>query len=117
MRTAILALALAACACQSCSHTGEIPVYYYQIVHTYPHDPKAFTEGLFYQNGNLYEATGLVGQSSVRRVKLETGEVLQAHEVPPPYFGEGIVKWKDHLLQLTWDTQKGFVYDFATFAP
>jgi glutamine cyclotransferase len=115
MRMAILALALATCACESRSHAGEIPVYYYEIVHTYPHDPKAFTEGLFYLNGYLYESTGLVGQSSVRKVKLETGEVLQSHEVPRPYFGEGIVNWKDHLVQLTWETHEGFIYDLAGF--
>jgi glutaminyl-peptide cyclotransferase len=117
MRTAILAIALATCGCESRSRAGEIPVYFYEVVHTYPHDPKAFTEGLFYLNGSIYESTGLVGQSSARKVKLETGEVLQTHEVPKAYFGEGIVNWKDRLLQLTWETHEGFIYDLATFAP
>lgn len=110
-----LAIVLATCACNSPSH-GEIPVDYYEVVHTYPHDPKAFTEGFFYLNGYLYESTGLVGQSSVRKVKIETGEVVESHEVPRPYFGEGIVNWKDHLLQLTYQSQVGFIYDLATFA-
>lgn len=113
----MLAVALTTCACGGRSSSGGIPVYYFQVVHTYPHDPNAFTEGLFYLNGFLYESTGLVGRSSVRKVKIETGEAVQTHEVPQPYFGEGIVNWKDRLLQLTYQTQKGFVYDLATFGP
>src|SRR6266403_5956722 len=89
--------------------------YGYDIVHTYPHDPHAFTEGLFYLNGFLFESTGLEGQSSIRKVKLETGEVVQKIDVPPQYFGEGIVNWKRRLISLTWKTQVGFVYDLATF--
>jgi len=91
-----------------------VPVYGYEIVHTYPHDTQAFTEGLFYLNGFLYESTGLEHQSSIRKVKLETGEVLQKVDVPPQYFGEGIVNWKHHLISLTWKTQVGFVYDLNT---
>ncbi len=63
-------------------------------MHTYPHDPTAFTEGLFYLNGYLYESTGLERHSSIRKVRLETGEVVQKHDIPPQYFGEGIVNWK-----------------------
>jgi glutaminyl-peptide cyclotransferase len=111
----ILAIVLAASGCSSAPRKGEIPVYFYEVVHTYPHDPKAFTEGLFYLNGYLYESTGLVGESSVRKVKLETGAVEQIHTVPEPYFGEGIVNWKDRLFQLTYQTQTGFVYDFGSF--
>ena len=73
--------ALAACACGPASQAG-VPEYGYDVVHVYPHDRNAFTEGLFYLNGFLYEATGLNGQSSVRKVKLETGEVLQLQELP-----------------------------------
>ena len=90
------------------------PVYDYEIVRTYPHDPHAFTEGLFYLNGFLYESTGLEHQSSIRKVKLETGEVVQKVDVPPQYFGEGIVNWKRRLVSLTWKTQVGFVYDLAS---
>src|SRR5262249_48941551 len=93
----------------------EVPVYAYEIVHTYPHDPQAFTEGLFYLNGYLYESTGQEGRSSIRRERLETGEVIQKVDVPPEYFGEGIVNWKQHLVSLTWRSQVGFVSDLATF--
>jgi len=89
-------------------------VYGYQIVHTYPHDPHAFTEGLFYLNGFLYESTGLEGQSSIRKVRLETGEVLQRLQIPAQYFGEGIVNFRQHLVSLTWKSQIGFVYDLQT---
>lgn len=96
---------------------AAVPVYGYEIVHTYPHDPGAFTEGLFYLNGFLYESTGLEGQSSIRKVRLETGEVLQKYDVPSEYFGEGIVNWKNHLVGLTWKSHVGFVYDLKSFKP
>jgi glutaminyl-peptide cyclotransferase len=115
MRLLIVAAALAACACGPASEAGTVPEYTYRVVHSYPHDPTAFIEGLFYWKGVLYESTGLNGQSTVRKVKLETGEVLQKHDVPEAYFGEGIVKWKDKLIQLTYQTEVGFIYDFATF--
>jgi glutaminyl-peptide cyclotransferase len=115
MRTLMVVAALAACACGPASEAGAgVPEYGYDVVHVYPHDRNAFTEGLFYLNGFLYEATGLNGQSSVRKVKLETGEVLQLQELPEAYFGEGIVKWKDKLYQMTYTTEVGFIYDFAT---
>jgi glutamine cyclotransferase len=113
----MIAGGLASSGCGPGSRGGGIPVYYFEVVHKYPHDPNAFTEGLFYLDGFLYESTGLVGRSSIRKVKLETGEIVQSREVPQPYFGEGIVNWKDRLIQLTYQTQKGFVYDLATFAP
>jgi glutaminyl-peptide cyclotransferase len=94
---------------------AEVPIYDYEIVHTYPHDTHAFTEGLFYLNGDLYESTGLDGQSSIRRERLETGEVLQRIDIPDNYFGEGIVSWGNRLVQLTWQSQVGFVYDLASF--
>jgi glutaminyl-peptide cyclotransferase len=92
-----------------------VPVYGYEVVHAYPHDPHAFTEGLFYLNGFLYESTGLERQSSIRKVILDTGQVVQRVDVPPEYFGEGIVNWKSRLFSLTWKNQVGFVYDLATF--
>jgi len=94
-----------------------LAVYGYEVVHAYPHDPSAFTEGLFYLNGFLYESTGLEQHSSIRKVRLETGEVLQKYEVPPQYFGEGIVNWDDHLISLTWTSHIGFVRDLKTFKP
>jgi glutaminyl-peptide cyclotransferase len=91
-----------------------VPVYSYELVKTYPHDTQAFTEGLFYLNGFLYESTGLEHQSTIRKEKLETGEVLQKIDVPPQYFGEGIVNWKNRLISLTWKSEVGFVYDLNT---
>jgi len=85
------------------------------VVHAYPHDRYAFTQGLLYLNGFLYESTGLYNQSSIRKARLETGEVLQKREIPEAYFGEGIVNWRDHLIEITWTTQAGFVYDLASF--
>ncbi len=117
MRTLIVAAALAACACGPASEAGGVPEYACQVVHTYPHDPSAFTQGLFYLNGFLYEGTGLPGQSSIRKVRLETGEVLQMRSVPDPYFGEGIVNWKNRLIELTWQAEAGFIYDLDSFTP
>jgi glutamine cyclotransferase len=96
---------------------AAVPVYGYRIVHAYPHDPEAFTEGLFYLGGFLYESTGLEGKSSIRKVKLETGQVLQQRPIDPQYFGEGIVAWRGKLVELTWQSQIGFTYDLATFTP
>lgn len=94
-----------------------VPVYGYTIVNTYPHDRDAFTQGLQYLDGVLYEGTGLKGRSSVRKVQLETGQVLQRRDVPPEYFGEGVTVWKTDLFQLTWQSGVAFVYDRETFAP
>jgi glutaminyl-peptide cyclotransferase len=99
------------------SPTTNLPLYGYQIVRVYPHDPKAFTQGLQYLDGMLYEGTGQVGQSSIRKVALETGKVLQKRDVPPPHFGEGIAVWKSDLIELTWQTNVAFVYDKKTFEP
>jgi glutaminyl-peptide cyclotransferase len=85
-------------------------------VHTYRHDPSAFTQGLLYSNGFLYEGTGLPEESTIRKVKLETGEVVQKRDVSG-VFGEGIVLWKDRLLELTWQHHLGFIYDANTFEP
>ncbi len=106
--TLILLLATTAC-------RAAIPVYDYEIVHVYPHDTSAYTEGLFYKDGFLYESTGEKGASSVRKVELETGKVLQRHEVPAQYFGEGIIDWKGQLIQLTWQSGTGFVYGLDDF--
>jgi glutamine cyclotransferase len=95
----------------------NIPQYTYQIVHVYPHDPAAFTQGLQYIDGALYEGTGLNGRSSIRKVKLETGEVLQKHDIKAQYFGEGITIWENDLIELTWQSGIAFVYDRTTFQP
>lgn len=93
------------------------PVSGYKVVRSYPHDPAAFTEGLFYRDGVLYESTGLEGQSFIRKVRLETGKVLQQRNLAPQYFGEGIVDWKGKLYELTWRSEIGFIYDLASFQP
>jgi glutaminyl-peptide cyclotransferase len=118
MRILLAALAMAACACApstQANESGAIPEYGYEVVHTYPHDRGAFTEGLFYLNGFLYEGTGLEGQSDIRKVKLETGEVVQRHVIPPEYFGEGIIAWKDKLVEMTYKAELGWIYDLNTF--
>ena len=94
---------------------GPAPVYDYEIVNAYPHDPAAFTQGLLYHDGVLLEGTGLYGESDVREVELETGKVLRQREIADRYFGEGIALWADRLIQLTWRSNVGFVYDRATF--
>jgi glutaminyl-peptide cyclotransferase len=99
------------------TQAGTLPVYGYTIVNTYPHDRDAFTQGLQYLDGVLYEGTGLNGRSSLRRVRLETGEVLQRRDVSPQYFGEGITVWRSDIFQLTWQSGVAFVYDRETFAP
>ncbi len=91
------------------------PVYGYRVVHAYPHETSAYTEGLFYKDGYLYESTGEAGESTVRKVELESGKVVQRHDLPAQYFGEGIVDWGKHIVQLTWKDQLGFVYDLASF--
>jgi glutamine cyclotransferase len=80
-------------------------------VNTYSHDRDAFTQGLAFDGGFLYEGTGLHGKSSLRRVELETGKVLEAYALPPEYFGEGIAIFGDTIIQLTWQSNIGFVYD------
>ena len=82
----------------------------------YPHDPCAFTQGLIFANGFLYESTGLNGKSSLRQVELETGRVLKKYDLPFQYFGEGLTLWHGSLIQLTWTSGKGFVYNLQSFA-
>jgi len=90
--------------------------YTFKIKNTYKHDVSAFTQGLFFSDGVLYEATGLKGESTVRKVKLETGEVLQSFAIDKNVFGEGICMFKDKIIQITWQDQKGFVYDMKSFS-
>ncbi|TCS16795.1 glutaminyl-peptide cyclotransferase [Caulobacter sp. BK020] len=109
-----LTVALAFSACSPGVHAAT-PVYGYQVVRTYPHDPSAFTEGLFLRDGFLYESTGLEGASSIRKVVLETGGVENERSISSQFFGEGIIDWKDRLIQLTWKNQLGFVYGIDDF--
>ncbi|AQR60406.1 glutamine cyclotransferase [Brevundimonas sp. LM2] len=92
------------------------PVYDYEIVATYPHDPAAFTQGLIYRDGVLYESTGR-HPSSVRRVRLEDGVVLQKRDLPVQLFGEGLTDWGDRILSLTWQGGQGLIWDADDLAP
>ena len=100
---------------QDGSAVRKAAVVGYQIVRTYPHDPKAYTQGLVYQDGFLYESTGLHGQSSLRKVNLETGAVIKEVDLAPRFFGEGLALYKDRMFQLTWQSKIGFIYDLVSF--
>jgi glutamine cyclotransferase len=92
-----------------------VTAYGYRIVHTYPHDPDAYTQGLLFRDGYLYESTGLNEHSSLRKVTLETGAVVQQVRVADQYFAEGLTDWHDELVQLTWQSHVGFVYGLPAF--
>ena len=94
---------------------GEPVHYTYNVVNVYPHDEAAFTQGLVFEGGFLYEGTGLYGQSSLRRVELETGNITQLYSLPDQFFGEGITIFEDKIIQLTYKSGKGFVYDRSSF--
>jgi glutamine cyclotransferase len=94
-----------------CAHAADS----YKIIHTYPHDPRAYTQGLIYLDGHLYESTGINGRSSLRMVDLETGRVQQEIAVPGKYFAEGLTNWGSTLIQLTWLSHTAFVYDRFSF--
>ena len=113
MRLAALILAglLAGTAAQA-----RVPVQGYEVVRSYPHDRHAFTEGLFILDGRLFESTGKA-PSSIREIRLETGEVLRSRELPSRYFGEGIVALKGRLYSLTWQDELGFVWSLEDFTP
>lgn len=87
----------------------------FEVVKTYPHDRGAFTQGLIWRDGFLYESTGLNGRSSLRKVKLDSGEVVQHERIEQQYFAEGLTAWKQRLIQITWQSQKGFTWDIDSF--
>jgi glutamine cyclotransferase len=91
------------------------PVYTYRVVNTYPHDPRAFTQGLVFADGVLYEGTGRYGGSTLREVALKSGDVLQIRELSEQFFGEGITLYEERIIQITWRSNVGFVYDKDTF--
>lgn len=128
MRSILLVLALVglsacsrpetdAAAAPAAAAEPPVPTYGIEVVASYPHDAGAFTEGLFYLDGALYESTGMEGASSIRKVDLATGKVLRKRNIARPFFGEGIVNWKDRLISLTWQHHKGFVFDLSSFEP
>jgi glutamine cyclotransferase len=126
----ILAIGIAAMACSSGPNTNvatnkpantaatkstPAPLYTYEVVKSYPHDPKAFTEGLYYKDGFLYESTGEPKESTLRKVELETGKVVQKWDLPPEDFGEGIAEINSKIYQLTWQQELGRVFDATNF--
>jgi glutamine cyclotransferase len=125
MRTLLASVFLiSACACSPssapaapASAASTMPAYSYEVVATYPHDPKAFTQGLQFADGILYETTGQEGESWVRKVDLASGAVQVQHDLADEFFGEGMVIWGDEIVTITWRSQKGFVFDKATLAP
>ena len=116
----LLAVALAGVLACSNSSTAKqaldsVPVYSYEVINTWPHDPAAYTQGLVFYDGTLFESTGLRGASSLRRVELKTGKVKKKVDVDRQYFAEGMTIFQDKIFQLTWQSQKGFVYDLKKF--
>lgn len=93
----------------------QMKIYGYKVVNVWPHDPNAFTQGLVFHNGAFIESTGQYGLSSLRRVELQSGRVIQQREVPPQYFAEGMTLLRGKIYQLTWQEHTGFIYDSVTF--
>ncbi|MGO4776944.1 glutaminyl-peptide cyclotransferase, partial [Lysobacter sp. 2RAB21] len=115
---AALTLALAAaCSQVPAQARSGLPVYSYKVVATYPHDPQAFTQGLIFRGGFLYESTGLNGRSSVRKVELATGRVVHKADLPAEVFGEGMVDRGQQVVVLTWTNGVGFVLNLPDFDP
>jgi len=111
-RALLAALAIAIAAPLASAAT---PTQGFKVVKAYPHDPDAFTQGLFFHDGHLFEGTGLRGRSSIRKVEIETGRVVQRVDLPGEVFGEGITRWGDRIIGLTWQEGTAFVLDLKTF--
>lgn len=123
---AVMALFLSACNGDTSNDTPPdtaaavptpppVPEFTYRIVHQYPHDTSAFTQGLIVHDGRFFESTGRNGYSSLREVEVESGKVIRRFDLPAMYFAEGLALHGDRLYQLTWQNSVGFVYDMATF--
>lgn len=106
LESLLIWISAATCACAADS---------YRVINSYPHDQQAFTQGLIYVDGHLYESTGIAGRSSLRMEELESGRILKFHDVPDKFFAEGLTDWGDTLIQLTWETHVAFVYDRSSF--
>ena len=119
LAAALAALTLVAGAARqpASARAGGAPTWRHEVLRSFPHDPDAFTQGLLVRDGFFYESTGRKGQSSLRKVEIETGKVVQRLGVGNQYFAEGLAAWGPQLIQLTWETNIGFVYDRATFKP
>lgn len=116
-QSVIIAIACAATtACAVHAETG-LPIYIYEIRQTYPHDPQAFTQGLLYRDGFLFESTGRYGASTIRKVDLQTGAIVQSVALPDTLFGEGLTDWNDTLISVTWHSGTGFVLSMEDLQP
>ncbi len=116
LRTAaVLIVSLITALAQPARQDSPAPEYGYRIVHVYPHDRSSFTQGLEYRGGFLYEGTGLNGRSALRKLELETGKLVQETKLAPQFFGEGITVVNQRVVQLTWQSKTGFVYDQVSF--
>jgi glutamine cyclotransferase len=114
--TVVLVISFGILVSLNSAHVGITPLRYtYDVVAVYPHDKNAFTEGLTTENGVLYESTGLYGNSTLRCIELETGNILQTYALPNQFFGEGITIFGDTIIQLTWQSHTGFIYDKHSF--
>ncbi|MDB5461739.1 MAG: Glutamine cyclotransferase [Phenylobacterium sp.] len=111
--TQVLALLLAMA---GASAAAAVPIQGYEVKAVYPHDDQAYTEGLFYLHGLLFESTGIEGRSTIRKVRLKDGVVLQSQSIAPNLFGEGIVNWGDEIISLTWRNEVGFRWNLKTLA-
>ncbi len=112
LRISFLLLAVLRSACAQ-----SAPVQGYRVVAEFPHSTQSYTEGLFYLNGLFYEGTGIEGRSAVMAIDPTTGAISQHVDLPPPYFGEGIVDWGPNLYEWTWQSHVCFVYDRFTLRP
>ena len=110
----LAALGLLALCGRSAAQEPAPPIWGFEVVGTYPHDRNAYCQGLFFENGSLYEGTGRYRQSSLRKVDLTSGKVLQAVRLSPKLFGEGVTALGDSIVQLTWRSQTGIVFDKKT---
>ena len=111
----ILTVVVSVLAWRYLKNTDDSEVWTYKIVNTFDHDREAFTQGLVFENGVLYEGTGIPGRSELRKIELQTGKVLQKHKLPDKFFGEGITIYKDRIIQLTYQSNVGFVYNKDSF--
>ncbi len=109
--SALLAVFFAVLLIVAYSKTEPEKTYSIKVLNTFPHDKEAFTQGLVFDNGYLYESTGLHGRSSIRKVEIRTGKVLKKTVIPKKFFGEGITIFNNKIYQLTWRAKTGFIYD------
>jgi glutaminyl-peptide cyclotransferase len=116
LRCRMVAVALAACLLTA-SPSWAAPILGYKVVAKFPHSTASYTEGFFYLDGLFYEGTGIEGHSALLAIEPQTGRIVQKRDLPPQYFGEGIIDWGPNVYQWTWQTHVGFVYDRFSLRP